>query len=212
MFTIDCTKLQTRLLPLQVVCYQGIGWRGQQGQKYKKTPNRTCSTTDFSWSTWSKEIPPSGAYTAPLQGYISKAYMSNYKTKIEPISRCNQTRLTFITTICLERQCRWRIHLILPVFELRRETRNQHRHWENILTLYRNIISQHRQERQAHPWHPSTKKTTYTVLPTSGFGTKARPGMVKQLWTWQRYWAMTDRRLLCLLLVLADSRWSDRTN
>lgn len=70
----------------------------------------------------------------------------------------------------------------------------------------------HRQELQAHPWHPSTKKTTYTVLPTSGFGTKARPGMVKQLWTWQRYWAMTDRRLLCLLLVLADSRWSDRTN
>lgn len=79
-----------------------------------------------------------------------------------------------------------------------------------------NSIQKHHQSAQARTASPSLtpfiKKTTYTVLPTSGFGTKARPGMVKQLWTWQRYWAMTDRRLLCLLLVLADSRWSDRTN
>lgn len=38
---------------------------------------------------------------------------------------------------------------------------------------------------------------------TSGFGTKARPGMVKQFLTVQRYCAMTERRLRWWLPLLA---------
>lgn len=65
-------------------------------------------------------------------------------------------------------------------------------------------------------WHDSIKFRGYYVFsskfnPTSGFGTKARPGMVKQLWTVQRYWAIRDRRLLCLLPVLAVNLWMERT-
>lgn len=42
---------------------------------------------------------------------------------------------------------------------------------------------------------------------TSGLGTKALPGMVKQLRTELRYCAMMERRLLCLLPVLAVNLW-----
>lgn len=40
---------------------------------------------------------------------------------------------------------------------------------------------------------------------TSGLGTKAWPGIVKMCCTSQRYWAITERRLRCLLPVLAVS-------
>lgn len=47
---------------------------------------------------------------------------------------------------------------------------------------------------------------------TSGLGTNARPGMVKQLFTVLKYCAMTDRRLRCLLPVLAVNLWSRTTS
>lgn len=96
--------------------------------------------------------------------------MSNYKTKIEPISRCNQTRLTFTTTICLERQCRWRIHLILPVFELRRETRKP----TQTLGEHSNSIQKHHQSAQARTASP----------PLTPFNQKDNIYCSSYLWLW----------------------------
>lgn len=62
----------------------------------------------------------------------------------------------------------------------------------------------HQLERLLDPGlYQGVKRTTPTS--TSGLGTNARPGIVKTCSTWQRYWAMMERRLRCLLPVVAAS-------